>query len=146
MQFSEKLLPDDLLERATLRGNEYAWRVDDIPKVIEAAREANLVSIGGQLQFRFADGGTCDCYWIDVDTSRTVSSSLPWPERVIRAAEAALSDFQELRASYDFLAEGRTAFAHEFETREADGGDLAAAMCFVWYVTTPAEEAEIAAA
>lgn len=144
MRFAERLLPHDLLECATLRGNEYAWRLDDIPRVIKAAREANLVSIGGQLQFRFPEGGTCECYRVEVDTYPTVPSNLPWAERVTRTADAALADFRELQTRWDFMAEGRTGFEEEFQKWEANGGDTASAMCFVWYVTTPAEESKTA--
>ena len=144
MRFPERLLPNDLLEQATLRGNEYAWALDHIPEVIEAAKQANLVSIGGQLQFRFPDGSTCECYWLQVDTYQTVVSSLPWAKRVTRTAESALADFRDLRTSYDFIAEGRKAFAEEFRKWDAKGIDPAAAMCFVWYVTTLAHETEIA--
>jgi hypothetical protein len=146
MQVPERLLPDDLLARATLRGNEYAWPLEDIPKVIEAARERDLVNSGGQLQFRFPDGGTCECYWVLVDTHLTVSSGLPWTERVTRTAETALRDFRELQTRCDFIEEGRTAFAAEFEKWEAKGGDPATAMCFVWYVTTLDHEAKLASA
>jgi hypothetical protein len=52
----EGALPPDIISRASLRGNEYAWPVETIPEVIEAARPNALVNIGGQLQFRFADG------------------------------------------------------------------------------------------
>ena len=62
----EQALPSKLVGRASLRGREHAWSLDDIPNVIEAAREAQLISIGGQLQFRLPDGGTCECYWIEV--------------------------------------------------------------------------------
>jgi hypothetical protein len=144
MQFPERLLPHDLLEQATVRGNEYAWRLDDIPRVIKAAREAELVSIGGQLQFRFPDGGTAECYWVEVDTYRTVPSTLPWAERVTRTAEAALADFRGLQTRFDFIAEGRTCFEEVFQKWEAKGGDPASAMCFVWYVTTAADESETA--
>jgi hypothetical protein len=112
--FPEKLLPPSLLQRAILRGNEYAWLLDDIPGVIEAVREADLVSVGGQLQFRFPEGGTCECYWVEVDTYQTVPINLPWAERVTRTAEAALADLRELQTRWDFLAEGRTAFEQEF--------------------------------
>jgi hypothetical protein len=36
MRAIELRLPHDVLQRATLRGNEYAWPVEYIPKVIEA--------------------------------------------------------------------------------------------------------------
>lgn len=144
MQFPNNELPQDLLVRATLRGNEYAWSIQDIPKVIEAAKDGNLVSIGGQLQFRFPGGGTCECYWVEVDTYQSVPSDLPWAERVARTSEAALADFRELQSRHDFIAEGRAAFEEEFEKWEAKGGEPAEAMCFVWYVTTPSEEAKTA--
>ena len=144
MQFPEKLLPYDLLNRATLRGMEYAWRLDDIPGVIKAAREADLVSIGGQLQFRFPEGPTCECYWVEVDTYQKVVMNLTWAERVTRTAEVALIDFCELQTRWDFLAEGRIGFDEEFQKWEAKGVDPASAMCFVWYVTNLAHEAETA--
>src|SRR5258708_4550498 len=66
MTAPESRLPQHLIERASKRGRELAWSLDDIPEVIEAARDANLVSVGGQLQFRFQDGTTCECYWVEV--------------------------------------------------------------------------------
>jgi hypothetical protein len=38
-----------MLAKARDCGGEYAWRVDDIPLVIDAARAAGLVNVGGQL-------------------------------------------------------------------------------------------------
>ena len=102
MTVCEALLPRPLLERASLRGNEYAWPIDAIPDVIEAGRSANLVSIGGQLQFRLTDGGTCECYWVDVDTYRSVANDLPWDERVQATAEEGLRQFAALQSRFDF--------------------------------------------
>lgn len=104
-RLSETLLPSDLLARASLRGAEYAWRLDDIPLVIEAARSINLVSLGGQLQFRLPDGGTCECHWVEVDASLS-EEKLPWGERVSRSAEVAAREFAALRRNTDFLAAG----------------------------------------
>ena len=130
----ESMLPVHLLERATLRGRELAWTVADIPEVIEAARSAGLVSIGGQLQFRFPDGVTCECYWIEVDTFRTISPDLPWQERVRLTAEEASLQFRVLRECYDFAAEGRNACSEYIDRFEASRGKLLDAMCFVWYL------------
>lgn len=129
-----QLLPTDLLARATVRGNEYAWPIGDIPVVIEAARRANLVSIGGQLQFRLSDGGTCECYWVEVDTSKSIPAGMPWPERVERTAEVGARDFKALRNEVDFLAAGRKAFAKYLDAEAALGRDPRDAMCFVWYL------------
>lgn len=58
MSDAELLLPKEIHGRATLRENEYAWPIAEIPSVIDAARLSNLVNIGSQLQFRIHDGGT----------------------------------------------------------------------------------------
>jgi hypothetical protein len=134
MHSPERRLPKKLLERASLRGKEYAWRIADIPEVIEAARRAGLVNVGGQLQFRFPDGGTCECYWVEVDTYRSVPQALPWDVRVVQTAEVALADFARLASKYDFLEEGRRDFATHLKEVEERGGDPAEMMCFVWYV------------
>lgn len=134
MQKSEASLPDELLRRASVRGNEYAWRISDIPDVIEATKRAGMISIGGQLQFRFPHGVTCECYWIEIDTYKKVSADLPRNEVVNQSATEALSAFEALKSQFDFVAEGRSNFKEIFQAFEADGGDPEDAMCFVWYV------------
>jgi len=128
-----KLLPTSLMARATLRANEYGWAVADIPAVIDAVAAADLVSIGGQLQLRIPDGGTCECYWIEVDTT-DVGKGLPWSERVAATANAADVQFQNLCRDYDFLSEVRSAFPEHVRRFEEAGGDVSAHLCFVWYV------------
>ena len=130
---AETELPSALLERASLRGNEYAWRIEDIPAVIDAAEAANLVSVGGQLQFRLPDGATCECYWVEVDALRNLPDELGWSDRVHATASAARQQFDELKQRDDFVGEGRGSFTYlsDFET---NGGSIADAMCFVWYV------------
>jgi hypothetical protein len=46
----------------------------------------------------------------------------------------ALADFSRLLAKFDFVAEGREAFAEHFKRLEAEGGDPTQTMCFVWYL------------
>ena len=137
---SAQALPPEILQRASLVGSEYPWRIRDIPEVIAAARGANLISIGGQLQFRLPRGGTCECYWVDVRTDRSVDKALPWSERVHRTAEVALRDFEALQESFDFIAEGKVGFASHLDALVAQGHDPADSMCFVWYVLS--EDAE----
>jgi hypothetical protein len=134
-----ELLPAALLARASIRGNEHAWPVDEIPQVIEAARKANLVSIGGQLQFRLSNGGTCECYWVQVDTYQSVEKALPWRERVERTAEAGARDFAALRSDVNFLAEARERFAVHLDAEVADGRDPLDSMFFVWDLLTEEE-------
>jgi hypothetical protein len=130
----ELRLPHQILRRASLRGNEYAWPIEDIPRVIEAARRANLASIGGQLQFRPRDGRTCEFYWIEVDTYKSVPTSLTWQERVNQTAAVALADFSRLLSRFDFVAEVRRSFPGALQTLETEGGDPSQAICFVWYL------------
>ena len=140
MRVAERYLPADLLNRASLHGEEYAWPLHDIPEVIEAARRADLVSIGGQLQFRLPDAGVCECYWVEVDTHRSVPKALPWSDRVEETAKVALAAFNNLSAEYDFLAEGRRGFADHLQAFEAQGQDPRQVMCFVWYVESAAND------
>lgn len=132
---AEEKLPKNLLEKASLRGGEYAWPIAVIPEVIEVARKSNLLNIGGQLQFRIPNGGTCECYWIEVDTYKSVPENLSWAERVDLAAKVALEDFKTLRQSVDFIAEGRRGFATHIDKYIETGGDINVAMCFVWYLS-----------
>ena len=127
-------LPAHLLARASLRGNEYAWPLADIPLVIAAARDANLVSLGGQLQVRLPDGGICECYWVDVDTYVDVEKSLPWPERVALTARSALVRFTNLPNAASLVAEARTTFGSHLTEAETAGHVLPDLMCFVWDV------------
>jgi hypothetical protein len=135
MTNAEGKLPKSILERATLRGNEYAWPLRNIPNVIDTAKQADLVNVGGQLQFRFAERGTCECYWVCVDTFLKVPEALPWQDRVRLTATEALLQFSALQTEYDFVAEGRSAFSKYFDEIGATDADLQSAMCFVWYVS-----------
>jgi hypothetical protein len=135
----EHALPPEILQRGSCARGEYAWRIEDIPDVIEAARRSNLISIGGQLQFRLPDGTTGECYWVEVDTYKSVDEALPWEERVSRTAEVALRDFEALRKGVDFIAEGRVSFAPRLDALVAQGRDPADFMYFVWYVRSEAD-------
>jgi hypothetical protein len=89
---SERRLPAEVLARAVMSGREYAWRVADIPMVTEAARKAELASIGGQLQFLIPTGGTCECYWVEVDPSKQLQEGLEWPSVVAKTHDIALRE------------------------------------------------------
>ena len=99
-----------------------------------------LISVGGQLQFRLPDGGTFECYWVDVDTYKSVDRALPWTVRVNRTAQVALRDFEALQQRFDFVAEGRMGFQPYLDALVAQGRVPADCMCFVWYVLS--EDAE----
>ena len=141
-KYPEEALPQDVLNKASFAGSEYAWLVQDIPEVIAAARDANLISLGGQLQFRLPGGGTCECYWVNIDIEDVATDlTLSWEERVNRSAEVALRKFEALQGRFDFIAEGRSAFGLYLEALESQGHDPSDAMCFVWYVASQDDDA-----
>ncbi|WP_281541579.1 hypothetical protein [Maribacter aestuarii] len=64
----EKYLPTKILQKAILSGEEYGWKRTDFREVIDKAVEVGLGIIGGQVQYKFADG-TCELYWHKYDTT-----------------------------------------------------------------------------
>jgi len=130
---TESRLPADILAKADFRHNEYAWKFDDLPLVIEAAKGLNLLNLGGQLQLRTAEA-IGEVYWVAVDPCQNVPEDLPWGVRVRMAAELSLRDLAEIKAEFDFQQELRDAFPEPVAAFEATGGDVAAVIWFCWYV------------
>lgn len=139
----ERYLPADLLEMGTLRGNEYAWRLKDIPFVIDAVRKAGLANLGGQLQFRVPGEGTCEAYQVSVYPYRAGRETRTWNEFVERSAVEALKKYYDLFLEHDFLAELRFGFAAYIDEFQAAGHDPADGICFVWYAAMRDEYEQI---
>lgn len=129
----EMMLPETMRSAACRSGNEWGWRPEEIPLVIDEAEKAGLLNIGGQLQFLMPDG-ICECYWVEVDALADEPKDLTWTERVARAAIAARHGIADLSRRYDFIEEGRKAFADYFRAYEAAGGHVRDRMCFIWYL------------
>ena len=98
-------LPNELTANADLRGNEYAWSIDDFPYVIAKAKALGFGYLGGQFQFR-APGATCEMYWLNADPDERVLDE-PWPDFSSRSCMQTLDRFKQLLAGTDFLAEAR---------------------------------------
>ncbi|MGN6423999.1 MAG: hypothetical protein ACTHLA_11880 [Asticcacaulis sp.] len=130
---TESQLPAEILAKADFRFNEYAWRVADLPEVIEAAKTLNLLNLGGQLQLR-TDAAIGEVYWVATDPNANVPEDLPWEVRVRMAAEFSLRDLAEIQAEFDFAQEITDAFPDPVAEFKASGGDLTAAIWFAWYV------------
>jgi hypothetical protein len=126
---SEKQLPAEILQRADTRHGELAWRPSDIPAVIEAARSANLVSLGGDLQIRSPSGKWGEPIGFGIDTAR-VSNDLPWHEQVEESAKAALVDFRALQDKFDLEAIARESFPELV----AEVADVKEVIFFGWWV------------
>jgi hypothetical protein len=100
---NENLLPPAVLGKASVRGDEYAWRLSDLEEVIKAAQVCNLATVGGQAQFRVPDG-TCEMYWICAEPAqRTQDES--WSHYVQRSASEMLSQIRLIIENTDFQSE-----------------------------------------
>jgi hypothetical protein len=85
-------LPDELTEGASLRGNEFAWRVDQFPNVMAKARRLGFGCLGGQFQFR-PPGATCEMYWLSADPDQRGADEA-WSDYAIRSCEQVLERFK----------------------------------------------------
>ncbi|MCC4253661.1 MAG: hypothetical protein VX205_03145 [Pseudomonadota bacterium] len=130
---AETLLSDELRSVACRSGNEWGWQPEKIPLVIDEAERLSILNIGGQLQFLMPHA-TCECYWVEVDALRGEPEGLTWAERVSLSATVSRQKMAEIRRRYDFVEEGRKAFAAPFATYEATGGNVGDRMCFIWYL------------
>jgi hypothetical protein len=129
------LLPDTLRTAACCSGREWGWQPEAIPLVIDAAEKLGLLNVGGQLQFLMPEG-TCECYWVEVNALVGEPDGLTWVERVAWSAAAARQQMVDISRRYDFVEEGRKAFAGPFAAYEATGGNVRDRMCFIWYLQT----------
>ena len=126
----EKLLPPNVLSKATLRGKEYAWPTDSVEEAIEAARKCGLANIGGEVQFRIPNG-TCELYWMGFD-SESQAEGETWRAYVDRSADEVLNRVRQLRSQDDFVNEGVQTFK-VLEKMHKEGVDLHQYLCFVLY-------------
>jgi len=127
----ETLLPKETLSIASISlGGEHAWRKEDVPHVIEAAREAMLVNLGGQPQFQ-GPIGTAEPYWLDFGpTDRKENES--WQNYVERSAKETLASFNHICESTDFNEVGCENWPHIAEAK-AKGLNPSDHLWFVLY-------------
>lgn len=127
------LLPEVLRSSSCRSGNEWGWKPDTIPLVIDEAEKLGLLNIGGQLQFVLPDA-ICECYWVEVDALADEPDGLTWAERVAFSATAARQKWADLRRRFDFVEELRGAFSAYLASHEATGGNIRDHMYFIWYL------------
>lgn len=131
-------LPIELVRGALKRKDQLYWRVEDIPTVIEAARQCGLSSVGGSLFLFGQDGtassevGTCECYWVRVSVDAPLGKD--WAFTVDEAAQEAQKQFAAMRAKYDFHKEGLS--FPSVQAYQDKGGRLDDIMYFEWSMDT----------
>lgn len=97
-------LPPDVLEGATLRGNEYGWSVSSFPHAVARAEANGYGRLGGQFQFRLEDGSTCEMCWLNADSEERHRGE-SWPNYVHRSCSEVLDAFRHLLSDTDFRKE-----------------------------------------
>ena len=128
-------LPCELTARATLRGREFSWRLEDFPAVLAKARSLGYGCLGGQFQFR-APSGTCEMYWLNADSEERRPGE-PWSEFAAHSCSEVLERFNALVATTDFLAEAKRWFnVPEISGPETQPLDY---LCFVAYFVLETE-------
>ena len=126
----EKYLPDNILQKAIVSGNEYGWKRVDFKEVLDEAIKVGLGIIGGQVQFNLPDG-TCELYWHKYDTSDRVSGE-SWEEHCLRAKSECLNQFEKIPTDRELIKEGIENF--EFLKAKSDQGlDLEKYLIFILY-------------
>jgi hypothetical protein len=128
------LLPADVANGASLRGNEYGWRVSAFPEAVAAAKSHVLACLGGQFQFRLPES-IYEMYWLSADSTDRCSEE-SWMEYSQRSCSEVLDQFNRLVSKTDFV-------------REAANWRLDASavesLAFVAYFETQASLAELSA-
>jgi hypothetical protein len=96
-----QVLPSDISQGATLRGNEYGWSVSSFPDALASAQAHGYACLGGQFEFRLDDGSTCEMYWLDADSKERAPAE-SWVNYCNRSCSEVLTKFQHLASVTDF--------------------------------------------
>ena len=99
-----EVLPPNISQGATLRGNEYGWRVSAFPDALANAQAHGYACLGGQFQFRLDDGSTCEMYWLEANSKERAHGE-SWVEYCHRSCSEVLNRFQHLASVTDFKKE-----------------------------------------
>ena len=74
------------------------------PLALDKAEAHGYACLGGQFQFRLADGSTCEMYWLSADSKERLSGE-PWAEYSRRSCSEVKQNFERLISETDFTKE-----------------------------------------
>ena len=126
----EELLPENLRHRAVKSGNEWGWRLDDVPLVAKACEKLGFAILRGQAQFYLPDG-TCEMYWLKADPAEKKPNE-SWKEYSKRSCSEFLQFFEALVERTDFEKEGTESFRF-LKEKKAAGVNIKNYLCFIIY-------------
>jgi hypothetical protein len=126
----ESTLPEEIRSKAILSDREFAWRREDVFEALNAARVAQLASLGGQVQYLFPDG-TCELYWLNFDPADRKAEE-PWAEYVHRSHLETAEGLRRLLETVDIESEAVRSF-ELIRAKAGAGADLSSHLVFVCY-------------
>lgn len=130
----DAVLPPDISQGASLRGNEYGWSVSSFPDALARAEARGYACLGGQFQFRLDDGSTCEMYWLATDSKERAHGE-SWAVYSHRSCSEVQNNFQRLASATDFRKEASSWPSVQI--------DPTTALVFVAYFVTEAELGEL---
>ncbi len=99
--------------------------------MIEAIRDADLVSLGGDPQFRFPDGSVAELPDGGIDITCVENTGLSWARQVEASAKEATDLIAELSPA-SLVQEGWSRFYLAFSEQKAAGYDPADYLYLTW--------------
>jgi hypothetical protein len=123
-------IPERILDKDILTGNEFGCRKVDFQNVINIAQENLLAISGGQIQYALPDG-TCELYWLAYDTESRKPEEA-WKTYCERTAKESLEKFNSIFQKYDVEKEALENFKFLEEKKKA-GIDISEFQTFVLY-------------
>jgi hypothetical protein len=126
------ILPESIIHKAAFRDGEYSWRIAEFPSVLREATSLEFACVGGQFQFRCADGPICEMYWLEADTGgRRVDES--WRDYVIRSEREVGEAFHRLVTETTWQHEAMGWKGTTYSKQVAAGVDPRSLLVFVAY-------------
>ncbi len=125
-------LPEPVRAAVDWRQDEPAWRRADIPALAQAAEEAGLACIGGQVQLRLP-GVTAELYWCDYDPAPRRQAE-PWSEYSSRSWREIVFLVDALPTDEALIEGARKTLP---ELSDSEPSQFADAVWFVVYLAVP---------
>ena len=130
-------LPAELVQDASLCGEEYGWEVARFPAALIMAERSGRACLGGQFQFRF-DEGIYEMYWLSADPADRFAGE-QWEDYVHRSCGEVAKGFDRLVDTTDFSRILRE-LPSDLQDKVASAEfDFTRALVFVAYFVTEQE-------
>jgi hypothetical protein len=131
----ESTLPEEIVNGASLSGNEYDWQLSLFPHALTKAERLRYACLGGQFQVRL-DSGIHKMYWLNVDSDDRRPGE-EWERYCKRSCAEVRKEFERLSSETDFAKEA--AGWPSLRAAMSRGTDLLEQLVFVAYFVNEGE-------